>query len=192
VRQAKRGGIEEKGSGSTYKRWQVPEGASLRCSCRLCSSTVRKCAVRSIIFNTVRRSIRWDDKAHFDEARKAGQHERVAEYSVHLRRNHQGLRMVRHSITGQNDAVTWKLARTSWAEGRLKIYMTEGTTVRWGRDQRVRCIGDGKVNRKGLPGYSEKDRRQGCPHTTLITEMSGGNLTPLSYQLTQYTQDAAL
>jgi hypothetical protein len=56
----------------------------------------------------------------------------------------------------------------------------------------VRCIGDRKVKREGMPDYSGKDRRQGYPHTTLVTEMSGGNLTPLRYQLTQNAQDAAL
>jgi hypothetical protein len=73
---------QKKRVGSTDKWWQVSERASPGCNCRV---TVCKRMVRSIIFDAIRRRKRWDNEAHFEDARKAGQHERVAEYGVNLR-----------------------------------------------------------------------------------------------------------
>jgi hypothetical protein len=81
------------------------------------------------------RSVRRRDEAHFDHAREAGQHERVAEQGVHFRREHQGLRVVRHRVSRQDDAFFVRAGERAVVSERKKKKKKEdrlGTTAQEG------------------------------------------------------------
>ncbi len=82
----------------------MPECATLGRSPRFCAGTVCERVLRTVVLHPFRGRVRRGDEAHLGSAREAGQHERVAEHGMHLRREQQGLLVVGHRVSGQDNA----------------------------------------------------------------------------------------